>query len=359
MDNFNQINTVKLREEQVLQIAIDAEKTRNFMTTIDSVTVGLSSGTSGHRGIFVATEREQAMWSGTVLARFLPRAFWRKQRIAFFLRANSNLYESVRSRTISFKYFDIYKDMHSHIAHLNSYRPTILVAPPSILMVLANAKLEGKLQCNFQKIISVAEVLELSDNRLFCDVFEKPFIYQAYQCTEGFLAATCEMGKMHLNEEFVIVEREYIDNTKRFIPIITDVYRRSEPIVRYRLNDILIESSEPCDCGRVTTVIERIEGREDDTFLCRNRQGEMIPVYADMIGRCMLYASGFKEYRVVQTSDKTVTIYIDVISRVTKQSIIAEFQRLFDGLSCDMPTLRFRKYIYNPAKKLKRIEREM
>lgn len=48
------------------------------------MTVGLSSGTSGNRGLFLVSEREQDAWTGTVLAKLLPGGLWRKARIAFF-----------------------------------------------------------------------------------------------------------------------------------------------------------------------------------------------------------------------------------------------------------------------------------
>ncbi|NKF33203.1 hypothetical protein HER21_43035, partial [Pseudomonas sp. BGM005] len=88
------------------------------------------------------------------------------------------------------------------------------------------------------------------------------------QCTEGFLAHTCERGVIHLNEDGVLVEREALDG-ERFTPIVTDLRRRAQPIVRYRLGDVLRERREPCPCGSALTAIERIEGREGDTLVFR------------------------------------------------------------------------------------------
>ena len=63
------------------------------------------------------------------------------------------------------------------------------------------------------------------------------------------------------------IEKEYIDPaTRRFVPVITDFSRTSQPIIRYRLNDILTEAAAPCACGSLFTAIERIEGRCDDTL---------------------------------------------------------------------------------------------
>ena len=88
-----------------------------------------------------------------------------------------------------------------------------------------------------QKVISVAEVLTPEDKAYLSNIF-KQTIQQVYQCTEGFLASSCEHGTLHFNEDFLIIEKKYIDHEQsRFHPIITDLRRRSQPIIRYELND--------------------------------------------------------------------------------------------------------------------------
>ncbi len=45
---------------------------------------------------------------------------------------------------------------------------------------------------------------------------------------------------MHLNEPYLLIEREWLDREQtRFTPIVTDLWRRAQPVVRYRLNDVL------------------------------------------------------------------------------------------------------------------------
>ena len=70
---------------------------------------------------------------------------------------------------------------------------------------------------------------------------------------------------LHLNEDIVYIEREYLDD-RRFVPVVTDLERKAQPIIRYRLNDILVERKEPCGCGSPFLALEKIEGREDDVF---------------------------------------------------------------------------------------------
>ena len=52
MEHFDTLNTVHISKEEAFHIAFEAEKRRNFSPTIRNITVGLSSGTSGNRGVF-------------------------------------------------------------------------------------------------------------------------------------------------------------------------------------------------------------------------------------------------------------------------------------------------------------------
>ena len=145
MENFNKLNCVGIDRDKALEIAINGEKSRNFNEKLNNISVGLSSGTSGARGLFIISDKERELWAGGVLAKFLPQKNIFGHKIAFFLRADNNLYETINSRTIKFRYFDIVKDMNENIEALNEYQPTIIVAPPSVLLLLAEAQEKKKI----------------------------------------------------------------------------------------------------------------------------------------------------------------------------------------------------------------------
>ncbi|MGA7936783.1 MAG: F390 synthetase-related protein [Kovacikia sp.] len=140
MANFDRLNTAGITQVDAMAIARQAEESRDFRSTLRGYTVGLSSGTSGNRGLFLVSQAEQQAWAGTILAKALPQSIFSRQRIAFFLRANSNLYNTVQRQRIQFEYFDLFQPIGQHIDRLNGYDPTILVAPASMLRLLAEAK---------------------------------------------------------------------------------------------------------------------------------------------------------------------------------------------------------------------------
>lgn len=405
MEHFDDLNTVGVKRREAEEFAVKAERDRNFSPKLHGVTVGLSSGTSGQRGIFLVSDAEKNQWAGYVLARFLPGSILGSYSIAFFMRADSNLYQAVRSKNIRFYFFDIYRDMREHRKRLEKISPQILAGQPSVLLMLAEEMRERRLKIRPQIVISIAEVLEKEDEICLKKAFGLPVIHQVYQCTEGCLAATCERGTLHLNEDIVHIEREYLDQ-RRFVPIVTDFERKAQPIIRYRLNDILVERRTPCGCKNPCLALEKIEGREDDVFSFPDGNGGERKVFPDFIRRCILFAQGEPgregaqedfdreiaregsnqeiaqeelsreiiqempdqksaqessaqktgEYRVVQGADGNITVYAD-FGEEMRGRVVREFEKLGQDMDFCMPQITFEPYRVEKGKKMKRVER--
>lgn len=356
MQNFNTLNTVGIDRDTALEMAINAEKTRDFTEKYGNVTVGLSSGTSGNRGMFIVSEEDKNAWAASVLAKLLPKNNMLGHRVALFLRANSQMYESIDSKAIKFRYFDIMQPVEFHIEPLKEYAPTIIAAPPSVLKMLAAFIQDGLLPVTAVKVISVAEVLEESDIPVIKKAFGVDFIHQIYQCTEGFLGYTCEHGGFHINEDIVHIEKEYLDD-KRFVPIITDFTRKGQPIIRYRLNDVLIEDKTPCLCGSKMLKISAIEGRTDDIFYFPSSSGSgLTAVFSDFIRRCVLFSGVGDEYRVLQLSESLVELQLKGSDNISP--FCDELEKLASQLSFVMPKVILGEYRLETGKKLKRVERK-
>jgi putative adenylate-forming enzyme len=374
MENFDGLNTAGIRGEEALAIALKAEKTRNFTPRIGDtrITVGLSSGTSGNRGLFLVGEEESWAWAGTVLGKVLPGPLWRQEKVAFFLRANSNLYESVRGGRLIFRFFDLLTPIEIHLGELNQYQPTLLIGPPSMLRMLAEAAREGRLRIGRPgKIIAVAEVLDPVDEAFIQEVFEQR-VHQIYQCTEGFLAATCSHGTLHLNEDLVHIGKDYVDEASgRFSPVITDFSRSTQPMIRYKLDDVLLERSMPCPCSSPFTALTRIEGRCDDLFYWpRLGDGQPTPVFPDYITRSIIRSSDtILEYRAIQHSPERMEVQVrlqngigDWRAEELHRQLHVHLSELGGQLGCRLPELRITHCLTaihpeQQGRKLRRVER--
>ena len=356
MAHFNELNTQGIDRDEALALAIESEKTRDFTELKGEVAVGLSSGTSGHRGLFFTTEKERSMWAAAILAKMLPKGHLFDHRIAFFLRADNELYQTINTALIRLEYFDIFKNTDEHIERLNHYQPTIVVAPASMLIELSKRLKAGDLSISPQKIVSVAEILEDSDRIRISSAFKLPIIDQVYQATEGFLACTCSAGHLHLNEDIIFVEKEYLDE-RRFYPVITDFKRSSQPVYRYKLNDILVENPEPCSCGSHYTRIDKVEGRSDDIFYFEGQDGGQVTIYPDFIRRCILFVENVGDYQVKQHSEKIVEVCLSQRDVQVEAAITAQFQLLAQQKQFKVPEIHFSDYHWDTSRKLKRIQR--
>ncbi len=313
---FQDLNAPGLALDECRRIAIEAESSRDFSRLEGDLAVGLSSGTSGRQGAFLVSPRERARWAGVMLAKALPGKLSDPARIALFLRAGSPLYSTLGTGRIQFRYFDLRRPLAALVKEVEAFDPTVLAAPPQILRLLA-AALDGRrrqrLRLAPRRVYSIAEVLDAHDEASLRASFAQP-IHQIYQASEGFLGITCEAGRMHLNEDLVHIEKEVVDRaTGRFVPVITDLYRQTQAIVRFRLGDVLVESREPCPCGSPFLAIDRIEGRFDDVLAFPTANGRLAPLFADYVTRAVLGASpAIADFRCVQETPGSLALALDV-----------------------------------------------
>lgn len=374
MANFDQFNTRGVRRAAALAVALAAEEDRNFAPTLDGLTVGLSSGTSGHRGLFLISAEEQAAWAGVILARALHELAAGSIRVAFFLRSYSNLYAAAGGLFIQLRYLDLMTPLADAAAALNALQPHLVVAPPSLLGMLAAAQSAGRLHIRPLRLLAVAEVLEPQDRAQIADCFQAP-VHQIYQCTEGLLAVTCPHGSLHLQEDIVAVQCEPLappgplDTAEtapgRVTPIITDLWRRTQPIVRYRLNDVLQLDARPCACGSDWRVLAAIEGRQDDILYFLTDEGKRRPFFPDTIRRMILLAhDGIADYQAVQEQDGHLRIHLETAAELSfdavARAVRARVEAVTAGYGCRCPQLEIEKGLepVPPGAKRRRVQRQ-
>ncbi len=361
MKEFNQINTLNIDCDKAIKVAVDAEVSRDFSPQINNITVGLSSGTSGNKGVFLVSPKERARWVAGILDRVIGLKL-KKRKVAFFLRANSRLYESVNSILLAFTFFDLMNPFEENLKLLEKEQADILVAPPSVLLAIAKEKQNKRINISPTKVISVAEVLEPQDKIYLEQLFQQT-IHQVYQCTEGFLAATCEKGVLHFNEDFILIEKKYIDKEKRrFHPIITDLLRTTQPVIRYELDDIIIEKNQ-CACGSPFMAIEQIEGRSDDILKFINKEGKLVQIYADFVRRSIIMGDdAITFYKVVQKSLTKIECYLEVDNNnvsLVRGKVKQALQKMLNKFNISAIEIEFTEaYKLKKGEKLKRISNE-
>jgi putative adenylate-forming enzyme len=206
VSNFAKLNVLKMSYEAALQHATDG-------TVVGDIHFGLSTGTSGSRGVFMTSNHERAFWAGAVIGRCLP-SLLKPRRIAYFLRSDNKLYHSVQTgKRFQLKHFDL--NTNVDVQALEEFAPDVIMAPSYVLTRIARSSYRGSPEL----VISSADVLDPWDEKVIRSRFAR--LHHIYQATEGFLGASCALGTLHLNEDLVFIERRMLDE-KHFVPVLTD-----------------------------------------------------------------------------------------------------------------------------------------
>jgi putative adenylate-forming enzyme len=225
------------------------------------------------------------------------------------LAANSTLYKTTqKSGRLAFRFFDLRQGLACHREAIEVYQPTLLIAPAHVLGLMARQNWA----IHPERAFSAAEVLDQREEEIIGTSWGKP-VHQIYQCTEGFLGITCRHGTIHLNEDYLLVEKQWLDKKRlAFTPLITDFSRRSQAMVRYKMNDILIARPSPCPCGSPLQAIARIEGRRDDILAFPSDQGGVALLFPDDVRATVLDAApAASDFQVRQHSPERLSLALD------------------------------------------------
>ncbi len=233
-----------------------------------------TSGSSGEIGYFVYSLDDWARGIAQY-SRDHPRPF-RRTRAAYFGAIQGHFAGVTQFVTMERSFlkllyrvrcYDINDPLRRVIDGLNAFQPDILSGYPSGLLMLARKQLAGELHISPSFCEFGGEPLALQDRQ----VIEKAFgvrVENFYASTEQMLMAVgCEGDEaMHLCEDDLIFEM-HDDHT-----CVTNLFNRTLPLIRYRMDDILdlkASSGRRCPYRPINNLI----GRMEQAPLFLNQQG--------------------------------------------------------------------------------------
>jgi len=190
---------------------------------------------------------------------------------------------------------------------LNAFRPEALNAYASTAALLAEKQLEGALDISPEAVVTIAEVLtpEMAQ-RIAAAWGRAPF--NGYGSSETGPATAFECDRhvgLHAFED--LVQIEVVDDEHRPVPagkpgsrlLVTNLFNRVQPLIRYELDDLVTLSPDPCPCGRPFPLLESVEGRSDDLLELAATAGGTIGIHPLTVRSPLSGIAALSEYRIV------------------------------------------------------------
>jgi putative adenylate-forming enzyme len=316
MDHFDELVT-----DRAIRLEEAKEHIRNLTGDeryLDRYWVNATSGSSGHPGIFLFNRAE---WI-TVLASFARAREWGGVKLDLTHRVKTATIASTTSFHMSTRVnatahswwmpeirLAASEPKDSIVERLNAWQPEVLIAYASIARVLADEQLAGHLQIRPHAVFTSSEVLTQETRRRIVQAWGER-LFNQYAATEsGSLAAECDHHRgMHLMEDLVIFE--VVDRNNHHVPpgvygdklLITVLGNRTQPLIRYELDDSVRLSPDPCPSGHPFALIDDIQGRVEDVLSFPGVAGRVMNVHPLVFSRIMdtLPVSG---WQVIQEVD--------------------------------------------------------
>lgn len=329
-ENFSVLNTYRLSAEQL----------KEHRANHPALQIRQSAGTSGTPGTYLYSAKELIIALGDVLSKILPEGLG-SQKLALFHLSKTPYFPEYAPFRHQWCFLDLNQDFDELLGKLQAFAPTVLIAPVQTLSLLAMLQQAEKINLRPKKIITTAEVLTPIEENNISSAFQQN-IHQLYQCAEGWLGVSCDYGTLHLNENLYHIEKEWVDKSQgRFIPVVTALTNFVQPIVRYQMEDILIEKTN-CPCGSPLLGVEKIVGRCEDILYFSERNA-LKPIYSDNIYQTLHQADGgIHQYQIFQDSPHHLLVKMHAENpSLARQCAKQQLEKLWSLHGVAHPTLEF------------------
>ncbi|MDQ6815280.1 MAG: hypothetical protein M3040_16215 [Bacteroidota bacterium] len=165
-------------------------------------------------------------------------------------------------------------------------------------------------------VLPSSEKLSVEMRQMFKDVYNCK-TFDSWGSVEACgMVSECEHGSLHINPDAGIIE--ILDDELK--PVIDgeagDVYctgllNVDQPLIRYKIGDRMIRSSDVCSCGRNMPVIKEIVGRTEDVVIGKDGR-EMVRFHSVFYG-----LDKIKKAQVIQEDIQNIFIKLEAEAPLT------------------------------------------
>jgi phenylacetate-coenzyme A ligase PaaK-like adenylate-forming protein len=228
------------------------------------------------------------------------------------------------------------RSLEDFIARWRRARPEVLFGHSHSLYMLARY-LQSRAVRDLRPrgIISTSMMLLKNERQVIEEAFACK-VTDRYGCEEvGLIACECERhAGLHLDIEHLYIEFLRADGTaaaagEEGAIVVTDLFNRGMPMIRYRIEDVGVPAQQPCACGRGLPLMERVTGRVADYL--KRRDGSMV-AGVSLVERTLTAIPGLEQLQVVQPSVDDIVVRVvraPDFTAATEQALLGEFRSVF------------------------------
>jgi len=357
MEHFDEVVTDRsVHLEAVRAFAGERLEGRLFL---DRYWVTATSGSSGQPGFFLFNEPE---WL-TIVASFARGQEWSGAAVSLLHRRKMATVASISPWHMSSQVAATAKTwwtpsirlpasdpLESIVRRLNERKPDVLIAYASMARILADEQLAGRLHIQPGKTFTSSEVLTDETRRRVRSAWgDEPFNQYGATETADIAAEHKRCRHMHLFEDLVVVE--VVDEHRQPVPpgtygaklLVTTLFSRTQPLIRYELNDSVRLAKETCSSGLPFAMLGGIQGRVEDALHLPARSGGRVAVQPLMFNRVMdiLPVSG---WQIVQEADDSLTVLLSgARDGLVDATLVASLRQALTAQGVHIPSIQVQR----------------
>jgi phenylacetate-coenzyme A ligase PaaK-like adenylate-forming protein len=222
----------------------------------------------------------------------------------------------------------------------------MIVTYPSFARRLAEEQEAGRLRIAPRRITTTAEALTQQVRDIVRGAWGAETL-DSYGTTEaGLLGTECDaVAGMHIAEDMVVLEA--VDDEDRPVApgirgskvLLTTLFNRALPLIRYEISDIVTLDDRPCACRRPFARVTSIEGRREDYIGLRATGGGDVRVHAGRLRAPLAGVPGLRQFQLVPVFDH-LRLRITVRDGARVDDVVAAAERTvretLDGVGADV-----------------------
>jgi phenylacetate-CoA ligase len=246
--------------------------------------------------------------------RLLPRRRIAQITAGGAVHMTNRMATSGRSPAYAVLRLDVITPVSELAPALESFRPDFLSGYPSVIAALAEEQRAGRLDISPKWVSCTSEQFVPSARASIRDAWGiEPFDTYATTETGGVLAFECPAHEgLHIRETTCIAEAVDYNGEPANGLLVTSWLNRTLPLIRYRLEDEMTLTSEPCRCGLESKRIVKLSGRAEDTIRLAGADGREILVHPNNFEETIEERPEIARYQVLQRAD---SITVSAVAR--------------------------------------------